>query len=203
VFKKRTLITAGGVAAVCATAGVIAGIAGTAAAPSKSGSSTAPAGHPFRLGMRMRMHRLGGPPVHGELVVPNRAGTGFDTVTIDNGKFKSLSGNQLTITEGTQKATYKTVTLTIPSNAVVRRNWSPAKLSDLRAGDEVHVLVGPRGTFVSARDAKHQFMGPEGAMRKFRGFRGFRGPGGGPPGPPPGAPGPGAGFGEPPPPGAQ
>ena len=193
MFRKRTLITAAGAAAVCATAGVIAGIAGTAAAPSKSGSSRAAGRHPFIFNMRRGIRRLGGSPVHGQLVVPNSAGTGFDTVTIDNGKLKSLSGNQLTITEGTPKATYKTVTLTIPSNAVVRRNWSAAKLSDLQAGDEVHVLVGPRGTFVNANDSKHQFLGPAG----FRRFRGFHGPDGPPGPPPPGAPGPDG----PPPPG--
>jgi len=55
------------------------------------------------------------------MVVPNRAGNGFDTITEDQGAFQSLSGDQLTITEGTKTLTYKTVTLTIPSNAIVYR----------------------------------------------------------------------------------
>lgn len=186
MFKNKRFQTAIAVGAVCATGGVIAGIAGSAAAPSSSKSSTTAQSNagpkrwaPGRRGLR---HRLGGPPIHGEFVVPNQAGTGFDTVKMDNGKVKSVSGDQLTITEGTDKATYKTVTLTIPSNARVRRNWSSAKLSDLQPGDRVHVLVGPRGTFVGANDAKHMFPGPG------RGFRRFRGPG--PDGPPPGPPGP-------------
>jgi hypothetical protein len=194
LFKRKTLGATIAIAAVCGTAGVIAGIAGSAAAPSKSASTTAQPGKPgpggppgFGRGLR---HRLGGgPPVHADLVVPNSAGTAFDKVTMDNGKVKSLSGDQLTITEGTDKATYKDVTLTIPSNATVRRNWSKASLSDLKTGDFVHVMVGPRGTFVGANDSSHRFPGPRGGFRRFRGPGGPPGPDGpGPDGPPPGMP---------------
>jgi hypothetical protein len=90
------------------------------------------------------------------VVVPNEAGNGFDTVTSDHGKFKSLSGDQLTITEGTQKATYKDQTLTIPASAKIYRNGASAHLSDLRSGDEVNVIQGPKGTMVDANDAQHQ-----------------------------------------------
>jgi hypothetical protein len=75
---------------------------------------------------------------------------------MDRGSFSSLSGDQLTITEGTKSATYKTVTLTIPSGATVRRNEAQAQLSDLKAGDEVNVLQGPKSTVVIANDAQHQ-----------------------------------------------
>jgi hypothetical protein len=95
-----------------------------------------------------------GPPVHADAVVPNNKG-GFDTVTMDRGSFSSLSGDQLTITEGTKSATYKTVTITIPSNATVRRNDEKAQLSDLKAGDEVLVVQSPSGTVVAAHDAQH------------------------------------------------
>lgn len=192
MFRNKTLGTGIAVAAVCATGGVIAGIAGSAAAPSKSKSAASTAAQkrwpPGRRGLR---RFAGGPPVHGELVVPNQAGTGFDNVTMDNGIVKSVSGDQLTITEGTAKATYKTVDLTIPSNARVRRNWAKASLSDLKAGDRVHVIVGPRGTFVGANDAQHQ----------PRFHRGFRGPGGPPPPDGPGGPGGPGGPDGPPPPG--
>jgi len=86
--------------------------------------------------------------------VPNEKG-GFDTVTMDRGSFSSLSGDQLTITEGTKTATYKTVTLTIPSSATVRRNGEAAKLSDLKSGDTVMVVQSPKATVVSANDAQH------------------------------------------------
>jgi hypothetical protein len=125
--------------------------------------------------------------VHAELVVPNKAGTGFETVTMDNGKFKSLSVDQLTITEGTDTVTYKDVTLTIPSGATVKRNFADAQLSDLKDGDRVHVASSPEGTFVFAADAQHQERGPGG-----HGHHGGPGrPGDGPPppgGPPPGTP---------------
>ena len=200
MFRNKRVGTAIAVAGVCAAGGVVAGIAGSAAAPSKSSSTSSTTGaaattavpprwRPGRLALRRRVGRA---PVHAQLIVPNEAGTGFDTVTMDNGKLKSLSGNQLAITEGTPKATYRTVTLTIPSNATVRRNWAKASLSDLKAGDYVHVLVGPRGTFVGANDARHRFP-------RFGMERGFRHPGG-PPGPD-GPPGPPPGPGGPPPPG--
>ena len=95
-----------------------------------------------------------GPPVHSESVVPNDKG-GFDTITMDQGGFASLSGAQLTIMEGTSRATYKKATLTIPSGATVRRNDEKAQLSDLKAGDTVLVAQGPDGTVVDAHDAQH------------------------------------------------
>jgi hypothetical protein len=96
-----------------------------------------------------------GPPVHSDSVVPNEKG-GFDTVTMDRGMFSSLSGEQLTITEGTKSATYKTVTLTIPSDATVYRNGEKAALADIKAGDTVTVVQSPSGTMVKAFDAEHE-----------------------------------------------
>jgi hypothetical protein len=97
--------------------------------------------------------------------VPNQKG-GFDTITIDRGSFSSLSGDQLTITEGTKTATYKTVTLTIPSSATVRRNGDAAHLSDLKSGDTVLIAQSPKGTVVDAHDAQHA----ERMQLKFRAF---------------------------------
>jgi hypothetical protein len=71
------------------------------------------------------------------------------------GSFSSLSGEKLTITEGTKTATYKTLTLTIPSGAAVTRNGEAAKLSDLKSGDMVMVAQSPQGTDVAAHDAQH------------------------------------------------
>jgi hypothetical protein len=167
------------IGAVCALVGAGAGIAGSIA----SSTHGHPAGRhfgPFFGGP------FGGRPVHVQAVVANRAGTGFQTITIDTGAFKSLSGNQLTITEGTKSVTYKTVTLTIPSGATVRRNGASANLGDLKAGDRVHVLQSQAGTFVMAADAQHQAMGRFEFHRGFRGgWHGFghgRFEGGGPPG---------------------
>jgi hypothetical protein len=95
---------------------------------------------------------IGGPPVHSELVVPTKDGKDFETVTQDDGKVQSVSGDQLTITEGTEEATYKTVTLDIPSDAKVVRNGKEVDLSDLQAGDQAHVSQSPEGSFVFAAD---------------------------------------------------
>ncbi|MDX6659179.1 MAG: hypothetical protein QOJ55_1 [Solirubrobacteraceae bacterium] len=175
--RKSRLVRLGAVIGLCALAGAVAGIAGSAAAPSskaKQGTSTRHAGprHGFR-----------GPPVHANAVVLNKAGNGFITVTEDSGKVKSVSGGQLTITEGVGNVTYKDVTLTIPSNATVMRNFAKAGIGNLKSGDFVHVSQSSEGTFVLAADSSHRPSG-RGHLR----FRG--GPPGGPRGEPRGADGP-------------
>jgi hypothetical protein len=104
----------------------------------------------FRAGGPIR--ELGGPPVHSEMVIPTKSGDDFETVTQDSGKVKSVSGDQLTITEGTEQATYKTVTLDVPSDAKVIRKGEKADLGDLQQGDQVHVSQSPENTFVFAAD---------------------------------------------------
>ena len=79
--------------------------------------------------------------------------SGFATVTIDRGFVQSVSGQQLTIREGTKNATYKTVTLTIPSSAKVRDNRQASTLSALTAGQRVSVVQAPKRTWVIARTA--------------------------------------------------
>jgi hypothetical protein len=200
--------------AACATVAAVVGIATGAAAPSKSNSNGNTAGPTFEYrtaigpppgggiataaAIKGRGHGvvfrgapggpgpLGGPPVHSEMVVPNKAGDGFITVTGDDGKVNSVSGSQLTITEGTEKATYKTVTLDIPSDATVVRDGDKAQLSDLQAGDQVHVSQSPDGSFVFATDSAFQ----QKMQRQFRQhFKNLpKPPSGLPGGPPPGLP---------------
>jgi hypothetical protein len=179
VNRKPRLVRLGVVISLCALAGAAAGIAGSAAAPSgkaNKGSSSRRGGHP---------RGFHGPAVHATVVVLNRAGNGFITETEDKGKVKSVSGDQLTITEGVGNVTYKDVTLTIPSNATVVRNFAKAQLSALKSGDFVHVSQSSDGTFVLASDASHRpgrgHFGPRGGPRGDA--RGERGPW--PPGPPP------------------
>jgi hypothetical protein len=152
------MMRTGAVGAVCALAGAAAGIAGSSASSSKpTKTPLAWAATSERPGPLMWVGALAGaagPPVHSDAVVPNEKG-GFDTVTMDRGSFSSRSGDQLTITEGTKSATYKTVTLTIPSSATVTRNGEAAKLSDLKSGDKVMVMQSPKATVVAANDAQH------------------------------------------------
>src|SRR3954452_15734676 len=138
------------IAAVCGVIGAGAGIAGAGAHEAKGHKSGTRHAKHFNRGFH-----LGG-PVHAELVVPDRQG-GFRTVTLDRGTVKTVSGDQLTIAEGTKKATYKDVTLTIPATAKIRRNGDSAALSDLQAGDLVSIVTTGDKTFVKAKAprAKH------------------------------------------------
>jgi hypothetical protein len=97
------------------------------------------------------LKRFAARAVSGDVVV--RTKTGFATVSFERGTVQSVSGQQLTITEGTAKASYKTVTLTIPANARVRDDRHKATLSDVKAGQRVLVLTAPKQTFVIARSA--------------------------------------------------
>jgi hypothetical protein len=190
---------------VCAVAGALAGIAGSAAAPSSSKSSAdaAAAAKARHFGLRMRAFKrfgpalafgpggeIGGPPVHAQVVVPNANGDGFDTVTMDSGKLKSIDGSNLTVTEGTDKATYDTPTIDVGSDAKVFRNHEKASLSDLKEGDFVHIVKGPKGTVVLAESPDFRAQEKKEMPRFFRHWRGGPPPGGPPPGgPPPGYPG--------------
>lgn len=138
----------GAVAVSCAAVGAGASVIANAGA---STSSAGPAHAATRAGHARRalLRRA----VHGEVVLATKSG--FATVIFDRGTVKSVAGRQLTLTEGTKKQTYKTVTLTIPSNARVRDNRQPATLSSVKAGQRVAVITAPKRTLVIARDAVH------------------------------------------------
>jgi hypothetical protein len=138
-------------AAICAAlsaGGVVAASAAGSGGTSHTGSS-APAGVPGP-------HGGGGFAVHAEEVVPNKGGTAFITQTEDNGTVVSVSGDQLTIKEGTKSLAYKTVTLTIPSGATISRNGTKAALTDFKAGDRVRVTSSSDGTSVFGGDKAPQ-----------------------------------------------
>src|SRR3954453_5153745 len=184
----------GVVIAVCALVGALAGIAGSAAAPSKSSkksaaktSKSAPRHEGFRGG-GPGFH--GGPAVHAEAVVPNKAGDGFITVTSDAGTVKSVSGNDITIDESVGKVHYRDVTVTIPDGATIIRDHAKASLSDIKADDDIRVIASSEQTIVIAEDAAFQKQ----EMKRFRDHgpwdhHGGPGPAGAP-APPPGAPAP-------------
>jgi hypothetical protein len=79
-----------------------------------------------------------------------RTRTGFRTVTFDRG-VQSVSGQQLTVKEGTKYATYKAITLTIPTNALVRDDGQRASLGNVKSGQRVIVVQAPMRTLVIAR----------------------------------------------------
>jgi hypothetical protein len=170
-LKRVTIVIA-----ACASVGAIAGIAGSAAAPSSSSSpkskssqaqsqtqSSQTRTQKLRRRALKRAFRLGGPgplgfefgPVHAEAVIPKADGSGFITVTTDAGTLNSVDGTTVHLKEGTDKATYKAdVAIDVGSGAKVLRNHQNAKLSDLNPGDHVRVITGaPRGNVVMAEDA--------------------------------------------------
>ena len=131
------------VVAVCCIA-LGAGVSAIATAGAATGNSSHPKAGVRRGGLR----RFAARAVHGTVVARTRSG--FATVTFDRGTVDSVNGRQLTLTEGTAQATYKTVTLTIPSTARVRDNRRRATLSDVKAGQRVIVVQAPKQTFVIA-----------------------------------------------------
>lgn len=176
---KAIRITAVGTA--CALAGAGAGIAGSTAATSSktttskssstqsSSAAAKRASGPRRGGPGFGRHgERSGRPVHGEQVVLNKAGDKYITRTVDNGVVKSTSGTDLVITEGTTAVPYKDVTVSVASDATIDRNGATAKLSDLKAGDEVSVASSSDGTMVFTHDA---------TFRPEHGGRGHHGPG--------------------------
>jgi hypothetical protein len=142
------------IGAACAALGAGASAIATAGAAGTSTTTTATSGatsaHPAaaRAAARRTILRRA---VQGSVVVASK--NGFGTVTFSRGFVQSVSGQQLTIREGTKKATYKSVTLTIPAGAKVRDNGKSASLSQLSAGQRVGVVQGPKRTWVIARNA--------------------------------------------------
>jgi hypothetical protein len=134
------------VAASCALIGAGAGVIASAGASTSSSTATATA-HPARGWLRDR--HLVRRAVHVDLVVATKSG--LVTVTFDRGVVQSLNGQQLRVTEGTKTQTYKTVTLTIRSGARVRDNGGQATLADVKTGQRVLVIQGPKQTYVIAR----------------------------------------------------
>src|SRR3954469_417699 len=194
-LKRMTIVIA-----VCAIVGAIAGIAGSAAAPSTSKSAKAQKKAAVKKQARALKRAFrrgpGGPgfgpgfgfgPVHASAVIPNKDGTGFDTITTDAGTLNSVDGTTVHLKEGTDKKVYKDdVAIDVGSDAKVIRNHADAKLSDLKAGDHVRVITGaPKGNIVIAED--DAFIAQE--KKNFR-DHGVRHHGFVPGGPPPGAPGP-------------
>ena len=147
VHKHVKLIA---VAASCTAIGAAASViasAGAASTSTTNSAQSATAAHP-RLAVRRAIRGT----VHGDLVVPTKSG--FANVRFDRGFAQSVSGQQLTLKEGTKTATYKTITLTIPSDALVRDNRQPASLTDIKSGQHVLIFQGPNRTVVLARDVK-------------------------------------------------
>ena len=139
--------------AVCAAAGAGAGtVAAAGASTGQHSPASGARSHQVAVGHRRGLIRLARRTVHAQLVV--HTPKGFETVTIDRGTVDSVSGDTLTMTDGTPKASDQKVTLTIPSSARVRNDRKAASLSSLTAGERVLVVQLPRRTVVRAHPAR-------------------------------------------------
>ncbi|HLI59128.1 MAG TPA: hypothetical protein VKV21_05635 [Solirubrobacteraceae bacterium] len=137
--------------AVCAAAGAGAGTVAVAGA--STGRRPASRGSAHQTPHARRgLARLARRTVHATLTVRTR--DGFRTVTINRGTVDSVSGDTLTMTDGTRRRRDRRVTLTIPSDARVRNDRSPASLSSLTAGERVVVVQLPKRTIVRAHAPK-------------------------------------------------
>jgi hypothetical protein len=141
---SKLLVVAGSCAALGAGASAIA----SAGAATSNSGSTAKTGR-NHTGQVRAGRRLAARAVQGNLIVATK--TGFVPVTFERGTVRSVSGQQLTLAEGTKKATYKTVTLTIPTNARVRDNRQKSTLAAVTDGQRATVVQTPKATFVIAR----------------------------------------------------
>jgi|GEM_PF-3238163 len=164
MFRKRLI---GVVAAICALAAVTAAIAqGSGTTKSSSAKSKATTAHGAQAsgtqappgamgGPDGDMHGPGGGAVHSVSVVPDKAGTSFITLTSDRGTVKSVdsAGATITLEEGTKSATYKTLTLSVPSGAKVMRDGKTASLAEIKAEDHVSVSSSSEGATVFAMDS--------------------------------------------------
>ena len=144
----RTLAVAVSCLGVGAGASAIASAGASTTSSSKAATPAAKTARLKARGLRGEMRRA----VQGEFVIHTK--TGFETVSFERGFVQSVSGDSLTLREGTKNASYKTVTVTIPSGSRVRNNGHAAALSSLTAGEHVGVLQGPAHTWVVARAAK-------------------------------------------------
>lgn len=140
------------VAVVCLALGAGASAIATAGAATshhrRAGAATRHRSAGARSDLRGRLLRVARRSVEGQMVVATKSG--FVTVRWRRGTVDSVSGQQLTLTEGTKSKAYKQVTLTIPTSAKVRDNRKAASLSALTRGQRVVVLQAPRRAFVIA-----------------------------------------------------
>jgi len=171
MFRKRLI---GVMAAICALAAVTAAIAqGSGTRKSSSAKSKTTRAHGAQASGSAPPGAMGGPggdmrgpgggAVHSVSVVLDKAGTSFITLTSDRGTVKSAdsAGGTITIQEGTKSATYKTLTLTVPSGAKVMRDGKTASLGEIKAEDNVSISSSTEGTTVFAMDASfHPEHGP-------------------------------------------
>jgi len=140
----------GAVAVSCAALGAgVSAISGAGASTTHTNAAKPAAARAALPGPGRRARLLARHTIDGQLVVATK--NGFEHVTIARGTVQSVSGQQLTIAEGTRNATYRTVTMTLPATTTVRDDRANATLAQVQAGQRALVIVGPDRALVIAR----------------------------------------------------
>ncbi len=143
------------VAVSCLALGAGASVIANAGAATSTSKRQSPAAKTAKAHPRARLAELRRAvrgAVHADVVVHTKSG--FKTLTVDRGFVASVSGNTLTLREATRKATYRTVSITVPSGARIRNRGQAAALTALTPGEHVLVLQGLARTWVVARAAR-------------------------------------------------
>jgi hypothetical protein len=146
---RRRYWKLGALALSCVAIGAGASLIANAGAATSAGTGSARHHAGRGLGVRALARRA----VEGKVVLATKGGT-FVDVSFARGTVGAVTGQQLTIAEGTKKATYRTVTLTIPTTARVRDDRRVAALSQVKVGQRVMVIQAPQHTWVIARAAR-------------------------------------------------
>jgi hypothetical protein len=141
---------------LCAAGGAGAGaIASATASTGHSSTTTTHAEHgKAHQHARVReLRRIARHSVSGDVVVDTKQG--FQTISFERGTVDSVSGDQITLTEGGPKAAQRQATVTVPATVHVRDNGRQASMSSVSAGQRVIVLTLPKRTVVVARTPGH------------------------------------------------
>jgi hypothetical protein len=147
--KAAALVLSG--AALGGAGGYAASASGASTSPTKTSATK----HAGALARQARLRHA----VSITAVVPDGRGH-FSTLSIERGTLVSVSGQSLTLNEGSRRYTYKSATLSLPSDVKVRLSHQISSLSALAAGDLVEVVQGPKRTAVIARPPKSATVTP-------------------------------------------
>ncbi len=144
-LSRYMKLSAGAAACVAAGAAASQVAAAGASTPAVTHGHSAHAQAPARL----RLGALARRTVEGQFVVATTSG--YQTVTVARGTVDSVSGQQLTLTEGVGANVYRTVTLTLPGATRVRDNRRQSTLDQVTQGQRAIVLQTPTKAVVIAR----------------------------------------------------
>jgi hypothetical protein len=124
---------------------ICAALGAGASAIAVAGASTP---HTGAVHHRLRPRALLRRAVQAQLVVATRRG--FVRVSLLRGTVRSIAGRRLTLLVGTRRASYRTVTVSLPARTRVRDNHERSTLSALRPGQRALIIRAPHRALVIA-----------------------------------------------------